>query len=142
MIEIELKNSYLLDACIIIGVFGREKWVTDKQEHIRKLILSGNLWINEIQIYEARYILKSKNKILPIDLDIDRFIEKWSIKIYKNTDPDYKIASSIKANGGVSPYDALMLAQMQNSKKPLSLVTVDQEFNKPKFTDEFDIIFL
>lgn len=131
----------LLDACIIISLFENN----DKlQEVLGRLAIANKLVVNQINLYEARYILKFKNPNIDnklIDNTIDDFIVKSSCKIYKNSDQDYIIASDIKAQGGLSPYDALMLAQIENNKKrKICLFTLDQEFNKSKFLDKYPIV--
>lgn len=101
--------------------------------------------INEINLYEARYILKQKTDVKDIDIDIiiDSFVENLKITVYKNTELDFIVASDIKSEGGLSPYDAFMIAQIKNNNtQTIQLVTLDSEFKQPKFTLKYDINIL
>lgn len=133
-------DEIVVDACIIIGIFEGNDRLKDL---FNVLTNTKKLSINQISLYECRYLLKKKNSNSGlIDSLIDDFLAISNCKVYWNTNADYITASNIKADGGLSPYDALMLAQIQNSKKTKAcLLTLDKEFDKDKFFGKYDIVF-
>jgi predicted nucleic acid-binding protein len=132
----------IIDSCILIKILKQEKGYEFVADLIENLSYTGKLYMNQINIYEVRYILKSHLIDMPIDKIIDEFIIDFNINIYGILSIDYIVASDIKASGGLSPYDTFALAQIQNSKKKSILLTLDKEYDKPKFTEKFDICIL
>ena len=136
-VTIEDSNIVILDACVIISYF-LDDIHSDKSNIIFSFtsLKSKKIVINQIQLFECRYILKQA-KIINSDVILDTFIIDGKITIYQNSNQDFIVASDFKAKGGISPYDAFPLAQLQANDKAV-FITFDKEFEK--YSNELNII--
>ena len=135
--KISKSNTILLDACIVISMFLQDDQYSKAMFVFHDIsIKSKKICINQIQLYEIRYILKMK-KVENVDLILDSFMTKCSVDEYANTKQDYIVASDYKANGGLSPYDGLPLAQITKDSSTIFL-TFDKEFQQ--YQDRLNLI--
>jgi predicted nucleic acid-binding protein len=135
----------IIDSCILISILSGEKRGQMVIDKLLELSRGNNLVINQINLFEVRYILKNKSKrefFNIIDSKIDNFLAQFNITSITNENCDYIEASNYKGEGGLSPYDTFILVVANKNLANSTIITMDKEFDNKKYTDKFNFIFI
>jgi predicted nucleic acid-binding protein len=131
-------KEYILDSCALLAYFMDEK----EADHMEEILLKAeqNLYLNFVNYGEALYILRNrgfpKESVLKVQNRIKNYL---GIEFLKTDDFEtVELACDFKAKGGISYFDAFILASAK--KKKLTIITKDQEFKK--FEKEVKILWL
>ena len=114
-------------------------------EEFKGMVKSANknqIRMHSLQVFEILYVLEKKRLAGEFDRSGEEVLELIEILDFKIPDQISLqislVASKIKSLGGVSPYDALLIAEVQNTPNAV-LLTKDSEFVKKGFEN---IIFV
>jgi predicted nucleic acid-binding protein len=129
---------YLLDSCALIAYFLGEK----EGEVVKNILNDSNnsFYLNYVNYGEILFSLGKKGYNLDLLEEIQENL-KFYLRIHFISTDDFKIvelAAKYKIDGGLSYFDALILANSQAEN--LTILTKDSEFEK--FTKDFKIQIL
>ncbi|MEI6728593.1 MAG: PIN domain-containing protein [bacterium] len=132
-------TEYLLDSCALIAFFAAEP----EAVILKEMFLKGEnskFYLNFVNYGEVIYNLRlkgySEENIIKVQNRIKNYLD---IQFLKTDDFEtVELACDFKAKGGVSYFDAFILASAK--KKKLTIVTKDQEFKK--FEKQVKILWL
>lgn len=130
--------KYILDSCVLISYILGEK----EALKVKNLLSETNntFYLNYMNYGEVIFTLAKKGLSEEVLTQIKENLKSYLGLVFIKTD-DFDIietAAKYKTDGGLSYFDALILASGQ--KYDLKIITKDSEFKK--FSKGFDILFL
>ena len=130
--------EYILDACVLISYILGEKEALKVKDLLFNL--DNTFYLNYSNYGEVIFTLGKKDLSESILNQIKDNLKNYLGLEFLKTDnfETVEIAAKYKINGGLSYFDALILAS--SKIHDLKIITKDSEFKK--FTKDFDILFL
>ena len=137
LIKLTENKIIFVDACVMIDYLWDKLENADEFELLLQNTKADVLFVPYYQVYEIFYDTEMKIKDKTISnfscLDVLELFESLKIKITPAINMAISTkAAKIKASGGLSHYDALLIAEVQNTSNAV-LLTKDWEFVKKGF---------